>query len=338
VVGLLHRLDRSPLGRFCAKLIADRAMVGAVQIAWQAMYSSFPLILGLLGLFGLFLRDPGQRLRLAEAVASQFPSQVGDLLGFIEETRELGGLLGAASLVGLIWSGYWLFQTLELVFNHFYGAPDRGLRQRIVMALAMIGLYAVLFSLSVLASTAASLVVTASSRVAWLDLGGVDPLIGWAVALASAVAMFASVYRVVPNTPLGLRDVWPGALLAGVLFVALSQAFPLYLRVLGGGYAAYKTLGLFLVLMTWFYCLAIILVLGAELNAFLGGRPGAATDRVAAMQVLIAGPTAADGSEPSGGPVPGSGRSGRRRVAGGQRHDEARPAALAGLRVEPPAV
>ena len=27
---------------------------GAMQIAWQAMFSSFPLILGLLGIFGLF--------------------------------------------------------------------------------------------------------------------------------------------------------------------------------------------------------------------------------------------------------------------------------------------
>ena len=59
--GLLNRLDCSPVGRFHAKLSADRALTGAVQIAWQAMFSSFPLILGLLGLFGLVLRDPDQR-------------------------------------------------------------------------------------------------------------------------------------------------------------------------------------------------------------------------------------------------------------------------------------
>src|SRR5688572_28750189 len=133
--GPLHRLAGSPVGRFAAKLSADSAMTGAIQIAWQAMFSSFPLILGLLGLFGLVLRDPAQRLWLADAMASQFPSQVSDLLGFIEETRELSGLLGAASLVGLVWSGYWLFQTMELVFNHFYGAPDRGFREQVVMAL-----------------------------------------------------------------------------------------------------------------------------------------------------------------------------------------------------------
>ena len=101
-------------------------------------------------------------------------------------------------------------------------------------------------------------------------------MFGWLVSLGSAFLMFLALYRVVPNVPLGLADVWRGAVVAGVLFLLLNQAFPLYFRILGGGYAAYKTLGLFLLLMTWFYFLAMILVIGAELNAFLSGRARAA--------------------------------------------------------------
>jgi uncharacterized BrkB/YihY/UPF0761 family membrane protein len=123
--GLTHQLARSPVGRYYAKICDDQALNGAVQIAWQAMFSSFPLILGLLGISGLILRDPSQRQWLANIVASQFPSQLSDILGFIDDTRDLGGLLGAASVVGMVWSGYWLFQTMEMVFNHFYGAPPR---------------------------------------------------------------------------------------------------------------------------------------------------------------------------------------------------------------------
>ena len=294
--GLLDRLNCSAVGRFYAKFSADQAVNGAVQIAWQALFSSFPLILGLLGLFGLVLRDPEQRRWLADIAASQFPSQVGDLLGFIEETRELGGLLGLASLVGLAWSGYWLFQTMALVFNHFYGAPDRSFREQVIMALTMMAVYAALVPVSVLASVVSTFVVGISERALPFDIPGFDPTIGWLVSLGSAVLMFLALYRFVPHTPLTLADVWPGAALAGILFVLLSQAFPLYFRILGGSYAAYKTLGLFLVLMTWFYCLALILVLGAELNAFLGGRVGAAETEVAAMQVLLASPARANRS------------------------------------------
>jgi len=252
------------------------------------MFSSFPLILGLLGVFGLVLRDPVQRQWLAGAITAQFPRQVSELLGFLDETRELSGLLGAASLVGLVWSGYWLFQTMELVFNHFYGAPPRSFRKQLIMSLTMMGLYGILASLSILASVASNLLLGFSERAVRFDLAGFDPAVGLLLALGSAVAMFTALYRVIPNRRLTLADVWPGAVLAGVLFVLLNQAFPLYLRILGGSYAAYKTLGLFLFLMTWFYCLAVILVLGAELNAFLGGNRGAAEMEVAAMQVLLA--------------------------------------------------
>jgi membrane protein len=92
---------------------------------------------------------------------------------------------------------------------------------------------------------------------------------GKLVSLGSAVLMFLAVYTVVPNCRLTLWDVWPGAVLAGVLFVLLSQAFPFYLWLFGGSYAVYQALGLSLLLMTWFHFLALILVVGAELNAFL---------------------------------------------------------------------
>jgi uncharacterized BrkB/YihY/UPF0761 family membrane protein len=118
-------LRRSGLGRFIAKFNADLAAYGAILIAWQSLFSLFPLIAGLLAIFGLVLHDPEQRRSLADSFAGQFPSQVTDLLSFMEETRELGGLLGLASGVGLIWSGFWLFDTMAFVFNRFYGVPGR---------------------------------------------------------------------------------------------------------------------------------------------------------------------------------------------------------------------
>jgi membrane protein len=296
--GLLRQLSCSPVGRYYAKICTDQALNGAVQIAWQAMFSSFPIILGLLSISGLILRDPAQRQWLADIVASQFPSQLGDILGFIDDTRELSGLLGAASVVGLVWSGYWLFQTMELVFNHFYGAPARGLRRQVVMSLVMMGLYAVLTSISVLASVTSTFLMRISEHATRVYPAVFDPASGWLLALGAAVSMFAIVYWVIPNRPLAFADVLPGAVLAGVLFVLLNQAFPLYFSILDGSYAAYKTLGLFLVLMTWFYCLAVILVVGVELNAFLGGYQGAAVAEVAAMQVLLATPSETVGHDP----------------------------------------
>jgi len=84
--------------------------------------------------------------------------------------------------------------------------------------------------------------------------------------------MFLVLYRFVPDAKLRFWHVWKGAVLAGVLFVLLTQMFPLYLRFLGAGFAAYKALGVFLLLMTWFYFLGMILCAGALLNAVLAGH------------------------------------------------------------------
>jgi membrane protein len=273
--GLFERFSGSPVGRFYAKFSADLASYGAMLIAWQSLFSLFPLIVGFLAIFGLVLRDPAQRAALAANVADQFPSQVTDLLSFMEETRELGGLLGIASAVGLLWSGFWLFDTMAFVFNRFYGAPDRDYRGEIVMSLTMMVVYFILITVSVLATGISTFLVSLSDRVLPFDIPGFAVAIGWLVSLGSAILMFLAVYRFVPNTPLTLAEVWRGAVLASILFLLLNQAFPLYLRLFGGGFEAYKTLGLFLLLMTWFYCLAMILVIGAELNAFLAGHPSA---------------------------------------------------------------
>jgi uncharacterized BrkB/YihY/UPF0761 family membrane protein len=78
----------------------------------------------------------------------------------------------------------------------------RGLRQQIAMSVAMMGLYAVLTSLSVLASVLAPSLMWISERVAWFHLSGFVPIVGWLVALGSAISMFAALYRVIPNPSL----------------------------------------------------------------------------------------------------------------------------------------
>ncbi|MCC6178616.1 MAG: YihY/virulence factor BrkB family protein [Chloroflexi bacterium] len=273
---LIGRMRRSCIGRFYKRWTSRQAGEGAILIAWQALFSLFPLILGLLSIFGLVLRDPERRAEvtqaLAGAIASQFPSQLGSLLSFLDQTREIGGLLGIVSLIGLLWSGSNLFGAMGTVFDRVYGAPDRGFVGQRLISFAMMAVYAVLLPLSVAAGGAATFVVGLSEQVVPFEVPYSTLVSGWLVSLLSATLMFLVVYRVVPNVAIGFRDVWPGAVLAGVLFVALSQVFPVYLGYMGGNFQAYKTLGALLLLMTWLYVLALILVAGALVNATLSGH------------------------------------------------------------------
>jgi membrane protein len=264
-------VQRSGLARFFAKYTGDRADDYAALIAFTGLFSIFPLIGALLALVGLLLRDPELLADVTRAISSLFPSELTELVDFIQETRRIGGLLGVASLFGLLWSGSTMFGTMERAFDVFYGLPERGLLAQRLMAIAMIFVFVLLIVISIGASSAGAVLLALSSALPAevRDPGLLELLLGWGIALASGWLLFLAIYWVVPNARQGPGAVWRGALLAAVLFTLLNQIFPTYLKFLGGGFAAYKTIGLFLLLMTWFYLLARILVLGAELNAFL---------------------------------------------------------------------
>lgn len=282
VARLKQRFDASPLGRFARKYAADQGDEQAALIAFHSLFSIFPLIGGLLALLGYFVREPETMASLVETVQKLFPAQIADLVSFIHETRQLSGLLSVLSLLGLLWSGSAIFGSMAQAFNRFYGVPDRGFLGQKLMAFSMIFVFLGLTLFSVLAAGLSTTLLTIGSGSLPFEVprvGVLQSLLGYAVSVGSAFLLFLSVFRIVPNAPLRLRHVWPGALLAAVLFSLLNQLFPLYLRFFGGGFEAYKTLGLFLLLMTWFYFLARILVLGAELNAFRHPLPRTAVEQ-----------------------------------------------------------
>jgi membrane protein len=264
--------EQGSLGRFIHKYQADDADTLAALIAFSAVFSLFPLLIGCLTVVGLLVRDPDQLAAFTETIQRLFPASVGELLTFLAETRAISGLLGAISVVGLLWSGTALVGSMARAFNRFYGAPERPfLAQKLVESI-MIIVFLVLTVASVFASSASALIAEMGAGLLafWSPAAlALTHLLGLLLSLLAGLLLFLAMFRIVPNAPLTFAGVWRGALLSAGLFVLIVQIFPLYIRFFGGGFEAYKTLGLLLVLLTWFYMLARIIVVGAELNAFL---------------------------------------------------------------------
>ena len=97
----------------------------------------------------------------------------------------------------------------------------------------------------------------------------VDAGLATVASLTGLFFAFVLLYRVLPNTPVSLRQALPGALLAAGLFVAVLRIFPLYVALVGGGFSVYAAFGTVLVFMLWLYIVGVVVVGGAELNAFL---------------------------------------------------------------------
>ncbi|MBK6461378.1 MAG: YihY/virulence factor BrkB family protein [Myxococcales bacterium] len=100
----------------------------------------------------------------------------------------------------------------------------------------------------------------------------VDKALGLGAFFAFAVCGVAIFYRLAVAYPIGVRRrIWPGAVLAIVLWLVISWAFGLYVGSLGQYTLYYGSLAAVAVLLVWFWLTSLALLIGAELNAQLEG-------------------------------------------------------------------
>jgi uncharacterized BrkB/YihY/UPF0761 family membrane protein len=89
--------------------------------------------------------------------------------------------------------------------------------------------------------------------------------------------LFASlcvIYKAVPNRPIPWRAVWPGAAAATIGIAIVALVFPLYLTHVSTIAQFGTTIVFILIVLAWFYVLALIILAGGVLNSI---RAGAAT-------------------------------------------------------------
>ena len=85
-------------------------------------------------------------------------------------------------------------------------------------------------------------------------------------ALLSFVGLLL-LYLLLPNRPLHVLDLWPGALIAMVGFQIGTFAFAIYFENFGAYDIVYGSLGGVIALLAWVYVSSLILLFGAEVAA-----------------------------------------------------------------------
>lgn len=107
----------------------------------------------------------------------------------------------------------------------------------------------------------------------------------WPVLLVLSVLVLAALYRWGPDQhPRKFRHIWPGAILASLLWVLAGAVFSIYVENWGNYEATFGSVSAAVVLLLWLYNSAQIFVLGAAFNAEIESharkRPTAATERL----------------------------------------------------------
>ncbi|MBI3698502.1 MAG: YihY/virulence factor BrkB family protein [Acidobacteria bacterium] len=262
--------------------LVNRAVVGAFndncfEIAKSAAYSSvlsfFP---GLMVVASLLFRQ--------SVVTKAVMDEIADALGRVlpPESYRLAaqyltvqgartvGLLTGAWLVA-IWSASNVMLSLVEGFRVAYRIPTT----RSLVRARLVGL--ALLALSGVPLLAATLLLFFGQQIEnWLlaNLREVSDLVRfagkavrWVLSLGTSGFVIGLLYYVGPNRPQRWRFVWPGAVLATVLWLPATLLFAWYVKNVARYRDLYGSISTAVVLLIWMYLVNLIVMVGCEFNA-----------------------------------------------------------------------
>jgi membrane protein len=243
----------------------------AAQLAYYFFLALFPALLFLVALASFFplysVTDELMRLMSPLAPAAVV-NLLQDQLTALSNSDDIG-LLSVGLLMAL-WSSSAAMVSIIDAMDRAYDIEDSRpwWRRRLVAIALTIGL--ALFILSSFALVVAgpwladflgrSLGLTEIFTWTW-------KIIQWPVAFLLASAGFAIVYYFAPDAEQEWTWITPGALIATLLWLIASLGFRYYVVNFGNYEEAYGTLGGIILTLLWFYITALVMVLGAEMNA-----------------------------------------------------------------------
>ena len=243
----------------------------AAGVAYYAFLSIFPLLLGLIAIFGFFLPSANLQDALLNYVGDNIPGATNILKQNITSIIELRGAMGVLSIVIFFWGASAMFGAISLAINRAWDISRyrRSFFTRKASELGMVSGIGILFLLSLGTSAIISIIFRA------LKLPAADLVIVNAgsrlVAFLLILAVFLLLYKLIPNTSTYWRDIWPGALLAAILFEIARTLFIFYINNLANYQLIYGSIASIIVLLVWIYYSAFIMILGAEFT-FQYGR------------------------------------------------------------------
>jgi membrane protein len=252
------------------KFFADRGTHLAAMIAYFALLSFVPLVFLALALLGLFGRVEESSFLVTELQHTFPQTSVESIVRIVEEIQDNATALGIVGAVFVLWTSLSLFSVLESAFNIVYGRPNRSFLHGKVIAVAFLfGSLIVLF----VGLIAGSIGVDVLERFAGDVFGNsyVALVLTIAISTLSVFVFLFSVYFLLTNEKLSVREVLPGAIVATVALEASFQILPLYLW-LSKDVIALQAFGAPAILLVWLYLISNVIVFGAEINWWVSRR------------------------------------------------------------------
>jgi Predicted membrane protein len=249
----------------------DEVLALASQLAYSLIFSFFPFLIFLMTLVGYSPISSGEVLLGLNRI---LPYDTLELIKntIIEVVETKNGHLLSLSLIITLWTSSGGFNAVIRGLNKAYDeAEHRSIFKVQLMAILctvgvalviIITILLLVFGQTLGRVLAIRLGLSYQFQVTW-------NVVRYIIILLSTIFIFASVYHYTPCRRLTWLEVIPGAVFSTIGLVLVSMGFAFYVNNFGNYSKIYGSIGAVIVLLTWLFLLAIIIIMGGELNATL---------------------------------------------------------------------
>ncbi|TAK13911.1 MAG: YihY/virulence factor BrkB family protein [Acidobacteria bacterium] len=241
----------------------------ASSIAYYSLLSMFPFLLLVLAVLGRV--TVGDRdATLLQLISQAVPGHLDFLFNQIQALSEIQVRVSVAGFLLALWGSFGIFGAITSAINHAWGVEKRpSFWKHKLIGFTILAASGLLLMLTLLLVSSVQLaqanwfttLIDAVPGLAWLR-----GIVVRNLPTPMFILVIALLYYFVPNAKMRFRDVWPGALIAGVLWRLAFAGFSWYVSDLSR-FTVHGQVAAVAVFLVWVYLSAVIFLYGVEVSA-----------------------------------------------------------------------
>jgi membrane protein len=263
---LRHRWTRV-LRRAVVGFLQHEALQNAGSMAYFSILSVFQLLVLGVVVFSYFVGEGEARRFIIDQIRAGSPLDAGTIASGIDAIIESRGGISLFGLIFLIWGALGVFSAVSKgISTAFVAATPRPFLQDKLIGLLLMTITGLLGVASVAIGIVTGIVQSAAADVVARVPGGYLALsaIGFVLPMILIFVAFLVLYRLVPNRPVTIREIWPGAVAATLLWTVLRIGFTYYATEVANYDTAFGPISAAISLLVFLYFASVIVLLGAE--------------------------------------------------------------------------
>jgi membrane protein len=277
----------------------DRALNLSAALAYYSIFSLAPLLLIAVGVAGLVFGSDAVQGKLDDQLKIYIGAEAAKGVQSLTQNaaKPAQGWAGAVTgFVVLLIGASGVFGQLKEALNTIWGVKQKprsgiaGVLHERLLSFGMVLAIGFLLLVSLLLTSA----IAALNQYLNQFLGLPAPLwatLSFVVSFAMVTALFAMIFKILPDAQIEWRDVWIGAAATAALFEIGKLGLAYYLGR-ESAKSSYGAAGSVVLLLLWVYYASCILLLGAEFTRVFADakgrsiRPSANAERVPKIEEI----------------------------------------------------